>query len=167
MGHIEYIEQRIARMDQYLLQGLQPWQPQLRLLRTLPGIGPYTAAAIAAIAFDRPGNVVDGNVERVVTRLFALDEELPGAKPAIKALEGTKVRFVDDSVEDVDAIIYATGSTFGPVGPMAGREGADTSGQASGGLLAGTGTRMTGTVLEEGLRGAGGWLLDGQGQRFM
>lgn len=55
-------------------------------LQTLPGIGGYTSAAIAAIAFDEPAVPVDGNVERVVTRLFALDEELPGAKPAIKAL---------------------------------------------------------------------------------
>ncbi|MBX3553204.1 MAG: A/G-specific adenine glycosylase [Pseudolabrys sp.] len=55
-------------------------------LQSLPGIGAYTSAAIASIAFDQPAVPVDGNVERVVTRLFALDEELPGAKPAIKAL---------------------------------------------------------------------------------
>jgi A/G-specific adenine glycosylase len=55
-------------------------------LATLPGIGPYTAAAIAAIAFDVPAAAVDGNVERVVTRLFALDRELPAAKPEIRAL---------------------------------------------------------------------------------
>jgi A/G-specific adenine glycosylase len=55
-------------------------------LRALPGIGPYTAAAIAAIAFDLRAVVVDGNVERVVTRLFRLDEPLPAAKPAIRAL---------------------------------------------------------------------------------
>ncbi|ALK10442.1 putative A/G-specific adenine glycosylase YfhQ [Blastochloris viridis] len=55
-------------------------------LRELPGIGPYTAAAIAAIAFDRPAAAVDGNVERVVTRLFALEAPLPAAKPAIRAL---------------------------------------------------------------------------------
>ncbi len=54
-------------------------------LRSLPGIGDYTAAAIAAIAFDQPAAVVDGNVERVVTRLDAMETELPGAKPAIKA----------------------------------------------------------------------------------
>ena len=53
-------------------------------LRTLPGIGDYTSAAIAAIAFDRPEAVVDGNVERVVTRLQAIDTPLPAAKPAIK-----------------------------------------------------------------------------------
>ena len=43
----------------------------------LPGIGDYTAAAIAAIAFDAPGVPVDGNVERVVARLFAVEEPLP------------------------------------------------------------------------------------------
>jgi A/G-specific adenine glycosylase len=55
-------------------------------LRTLPGIGAYTAAAIAAIAFDRRASPVDGNIERVITRLFAVEEELPGAKPRIRAL---------------------------------------------------------------------------------
>ena len=49
-------------------------------LRSLPGIGPYTAAAIAAIAFDEAATVVDGNVERVVARLFAVEDPLPGAK---------------------------------------------------------------------------------------
>ena len=53
-------------------------------LRALPGIGDYTAAAVAAIAFDRPAVVVDGNIERVVSRLFAIDAPLPGAKPEIK-----------------------------------------------------------------------------------
>ena len=55
-------------------------------LRALPGIGAYTAAAVAAIAFDRRAVVVDGNVERVITRLFVVDEPLPKAKPAIRAL---------------------------------------------------------------------------------
>ena len=54
-------------------------------LQSLPGIGDYTSAAIAAIAFNRPAAVMDGNVERVVSRLFAIAEPLPGAKPAIKA----------------------------------------------------------------------------------
>src|SRR3954462_10881663 len=53
-------------------------------LRALPGIGGYTAAAIAAIAFDRRASPVDGNIERVITRLFAVEEELPGAKPRIR-----------------------------------------------------------------------------------
>ena len=55
-------------------------------LLQLPGIGPYTAAAMAAIAFDRPANVVDGNVERVMARLFKLEEPLPDAKPELKRL---------------------------------------------------------------------------------
>ena len=53
-------------------------------LKALPGIGDYTSAAIAAIAFDEPAAVVDGNVERVVTRLQAIDAPLPGAKPLIR-----------------------------------------------------------------------------------
>lgn len=58
-------------------------------LRALPGIGDYTAAAIAAIAFDTPAVVVDGNVERVVSRLFRVEEALPKAKKAIKEKTGT------------------------------------------------------------------------------
>jgi len=53
-------------------------------LKKLPGIGDYTAAAIAAIAFDRPACVIDGNVERVISRIFAISEPLPGAKKAIR-----------------------------------------------------------------------------------
>jgi len=52
----------------------------------LPGIGPYTAAAIAAIAFDRPATVVDGNVERVMARLFSVETPLPDAKPRLREL---------------------------------------------------------------------------------
>jgi len=58
-------------------------------LRALPGIGPYTAAAIAAIAFDRRTMPVDGNIERVVSRLFAVEETLPQAKPVIQKLAST------------------------------------------------------------------------------
>lgn len=53
-------------------------------LKTLPGIGDYTSAAIAAIAFDEPAAVVDGNVERVVTRLLAIEAPLPGARKTIR-----------------------------------------------------------------------------------
>lgn len=55
-------------------------------LRALPGIGAYTAAAIAAIAFDRPVVPLDGNVERVTARIFRVEEPLPGAKPRLGAL---------------------------------------------------------------------------------
>jgi len=62
-----------------------------RALRALPGIGDYTVAAIAAIAFDRPLAAVDGNVERVVARLFAERAPLPGAKPRLRALTASLV----------------------------------------------------------------------------
>jgi len=58
-------------------------------LRALPGIGDYTAAAIAAIAFGRRAVVVDANVERVVTRLFAIADPLPGSRPAIRCRTDT------------------------------------------------------------------------------
>jgi A/G-specific adenine glycosylase len=58
-------------------------------LLDLPGIGPYTAAAIAAIAFGHPATPVDGNIERVVSRLFAVAHPLPGAKREIKRLAAT------------------------------------------------------------------------------
>ncbi len=58
-------------------------------LAELPGIGPYTAAAVAAIAFDRPATVVDGNVERVVARLFHIEEMMPPAKKIIREKAAT------------------------------------------------------------------------------
>lgn len=54
-------------------------------LRKLPGVGEYTAAAIAAIAFGKRAVVVDANVERVIARLFAIEEPLPAARKAIRA----------------------------------------------------------------------------------
>ena len=58
--------------------------PTTRRCCALPGIGDYTAAAIAAIAFDRPAAAVDGNVERVVARLFAERTPLPRGKAALR-----------------------------------------------------------------------------------
>lgn len=55
-------------------------------LLTLPGVGPYTAAAISSIAFDEPSVVVDGNVERVMARLHDVHDPLPAAKPKLTAL---------------------------------------------------------------------------------
>jgi A/G-specific adenine glycosylase len=50
----------------------------------LPGFGPYTAAAVAAIAFDEPANVIDGNIERVMTRLYAIDTPLPEGRAQVR-----------------------------------------------------------------------------------
>jgi A/G-specific adenine glycosylase len=58
-------------------------------LLELPGIGPYTAAAIAAIAFGQLASPVDGNIERVVARLFAVETELPAAKAELRVLAAT------------------------------------------------------------------------------
>jgi A/G-specific adenine glycosylase len=60
-------------------------------LRALPGIGDYTAAAIAAIAFDRQTAAVDGNVERVIARLYAVSEPLPVSKPHLRGLAAALV----------------------------------------------------------------------------
>jgi A/G-specific adenine glycosylase len=60
-------------------------------LLSLPGVGAYTAAAVAAIAFGEAANVVDGNVERVMARLFRVETPLPAAKPELKRLAASLV----------------------------------------------------------------------------
>src|SRR5215471_18422549 len=64
---------------------------EIAALRALPGIGHYTAAAIAAIAFDRREAAIDGNVERVIARLFAVREPLPAVKHHLAALAAALV----------------------------------------------------------------------------
>ncbi len=63
-----------------------------KTLLKLPGIGPYTAATIAAICADEATNIVDGNVERVISRIFAFEEVLPKGRKVLRALAGTLVR---------------------------------------------------------------------------
>jgi A/G-specific adenine glycosylase len=62
--------------------------PDANGLLALPGVGPYTAAAVASICYDEPAVVVDGNVERVMSRVFAVLEPLPGAKAELTRLAG-------------------------------------------------------------------------------
>ena len=69
--------------------GVFPSEPAV--LRALPGVGGYTAAAIAAIAFDQSVAAVDGNVERVVARLYAVAEPIATAKPRLNALAAALV----------------------------------------------------------------------------
>lgn len=89
-------------------------------LRALPGVGAYTAAAVAAIAFDRAANVVDGNVERVMSRLFAVETPLPDAKPELKALAGDLV--TDDRPGDWAQALMDLGATVcKPKGPLCDR----------------------------------------------
>ena len=63
-----------------------------KTLLSLPGIGPYTAATIAAICADEATNIVDGNVERVIARTFAFEDPLPKGRKALRTLAGTLVR---------------------------------------------------------------------------
>lgn len=79
-------------------------------LRQLPGIGAYTAAAIAAIAFDRPTVAVDGNVERVMARLHAVETPLPAAKPALKRHAAAFVS--DQRPGDVTQALMDLGATI-------------------------------------------------------
>jgi A/G-specific adenine glycosylase len=89
-------------------------------LRALPGFGPYTAAAVAAIAFDRAANVVDGNVERVVSRLWAVETPLPAAKPELRRLAATLV--ADDRPGDWAQALMDLGATVcRPRSPLCGR----------------------------------------------
>ena len=79
-------------------------------LLTLPGIGPYTAAAIAAIAFGEAATVVDGNVERVMARLWQVTDPLPGAKAELTRLAaqltpGTRPGDYAQAVMDLGATI--------------------------------------------------------------
>ena len=89
-------------------------------LRALPGLGPYTAAAVGAIAFDLPTNVVDGNVERVMSRLFAVEAPLPAAKLQLGRLAASLVR--DDRPGDWAQALMDLGATVcRPKGPLCDR----------------------------------------------
>jgi A/G-specific adenine glycosylase len=75
---------KCARVVSGELEGVFP--ASHKELLKLPGIGPYTASAIASIAFDLPETVVDGNVERVMARVYDIHTPLPRAKPELTAL---------------------------------------------------------------------------------
>ncbi len=73
-----------ARVISLELAGAFPQTP--KALQKLPGIGPYTAGAITAIAFDQRARVLDGNIERVMARLYAVTTPLPECKPKLESL---------------------------------------------------------------------------------
>ncbi len=80
----------LHKCAQYVVEKLGGKFPSTQKeLQELPGIGDYTANAIAALAFDKPANVVDANVERVMARIFAVTEPLPDSKRELKKLAGT------------------------------------------------------------------------------
>ncbi|ESR26216.1 A/G-specific adenine glycosylase [Lutibaculum baratangense] len=79
-------------------------------LRALPGIGPYTAGAIAAIAFDRRAAAVDGNVERVMSRVFRVETPMPQGKPEIRAR--TEALVPEDRPGDFAQALMDLGATI-------------------------------------------------------
>src|SRR6478672_5464103 len=85
-------------------------------LRSLPGIGPYTAAAVAAIAFGRRTMPVDGNIERVMSRLFAVEEPLPQAKPLIQQL-ATSLLGPSRAGDSAQALMHLSASICTPKKP--------------------------------------------------
>lgn len=78
----------------------------------LPGIGDYTSHAIAAIAFNQPANVVDGNVERVMARIFAVTEPVPDSKPLLKSLAGVMAETETDRPGDYAQALMDLGATI-------------------------------------------------------
>ncbi len=81
-------------------------------LLELPGIGPYTAAAIAAIAFDRPAVVVDGNVERVMARFYGEETPLPKAKSLLRARAAALTALCPDRFGDYAQAVMDLGATI-------------------------------------------------------
>lgn len=88
-------------------------------LLQLPGVGPYTAAAVAAIAFDEAATVVDGNVERVMARLFRVDAPLPAAKAELTAL-AARLTPQDRPGDYAQAVMDLGATICTPKGPACG-----------------------------------------------
>lgn len=81
-------------------------------LQKLPGIGGYTSAAIRAIAFSKPANVVDGNIERIMARLFAIREPLPDSKNYLKELAADLSENREDRTGDYAQALMDLGATI-------------------------------------------------------
>ena len=131
-------------------------------LKALPGIGVYTAAAIAAIAFGRRAVVVDGNVERVMARRHAVSVPLPDAKPALRALAGAltpEERPGDyaQAVMDLGATVCTPRAPRCTICPWA----ADCAGRAAG--IAEELPRRAPRPERPTRRGVAFWLTDGNG----
>ncbi len=136
-------------------------------LRALPGIGPYTAAAVGAIAFGIPVVPIDGNVERVVSRVFAITDPLPGSKPVIAA---GAAQLGDDAAararpSDFAQALFDLGATIcTPTNPACAlcpwRGGCAAQRQG----IAGDLPRKTPKAVRPIRQGVHFWLMDAQGQ---
>jgi len=81
-------------------------------LKKLPGIGDYSSASIRAIAFNKPANVVDGNIERIMARLFNIHEPMPDSKKELKALAGSLADDRTDRPGDYAQALMDIGATI-------------------------------------------------------
>jgi A/G-specific adenine glycosylase len=131
-------------------------------LKRLPGIGDYTAAAVAAIAFGEPAVVVDGNVERVIARRFAVEQPLPGAKPRLRALAArltprTRPGDYAQAVMDLGATVCTVRQPRCGACPWA----ADCAGRAAG--IAETLPRRAPKPARPTRHGTAFWISDGAG----
>lgn len=89
-------------------------------LLALPGVGPYTAAAVASIAFDQAAVAVDGNVERVVSRFFAITDPLPKAKAQMRAAAATLAQAVVRPGDFTQAFMELGATVCTPRNPQCG-----------------------------------------------
>ncbi len=101
---------KCARVVADDLEGVFP--AEQKLLQALPGIGDYTSAAIRSIAFNLPATVVDGNVERVMARLFKIEESVPKSKPKLKALAHLFFEKCEDRPGDLAQAFMDLGATI-------------------------------------------------------
>lgn len=134
-------------------------------LKKLPGIGDYTAAAVQAIAFNKPANVVDGNVERVMARIFAVTGPVPESKPLLKSLAATMAERENKRPGDYAQALMDLGATVcTPSSPKCGAcpvrgfcKGADTG-------IAATLPARKAKMAKPQKQGYVYWIEDGKGQ---
>lgn len=97
-------------ISEYPYNGVFP--KQIDELEKLPGIGPYTASAIASIAYDRPACVVDGNIERILSRIFAIQTPLPESKKQINDMASVLSEKRTDRPGDYAQALMDLGATI-------------------------------------------------------
>jgi A/G-specific adenine glycosylase len=135
-------------------------------LRALPGIGPYTANAVAAIAFGHPVVPVDGNVERVTARLFAVQTPLPKAKPELTTLAAllNQAPAAQARASDFAQALFDLGATICTARPVCGLCPWSAQCQARAQGIAESLPRKAAKPARPIRHGAHFWLIDQQGQ---
>ncbi len=101
---------KCAQIVAWELDGVFPQEQEA--LKKLPGIGDYSSASIRAIAFNKPANVVDGNIERIMARLFNIHEPMPDSKKHLKTLAGSLADNHTDKPGDYAQALMDLGATI-------------------------------------------------------